>query len=611
MKLLRPQNGFLPPVANWLIIMAFLFLPGLAANFVRAQLIDDFEDGDLVANNYCYWTANAYAQSVNGEVLNLENANDGTGNRAAHAIIQVGSGSWTSAELILELSWDEGSGVYKTYVDYGYDLRAFKEIRFRAKSSPGGYCRFQQVSNAVPNYQYYYKTLSMSGNWTQFDINFSELVSDQNAVSLAQSLRHTDEIKLSMYPPAGTTAEIWIDDVELVPDPNYTPQAPVSIPTGLKQAAELKGIKIGFLPTAWHMTDEALLASINSNSHFIMAGWEVGQAVIQRFPDYWDFTMADSVLKWASDNGKKVKAQHLVWHGCTPDWIVNGNFTSAEVNDLMRNFIQQSVTYYKTKYPGLVTHYSVVNEAIDDSTNTYRHTVWFDKLGPDYIANAFRFAHQADPNAKLYYNDYGIDGINAKSDAVYNMVSALLNQGVPINGIGLQMHVGLNYFPGKQSILNNMNRFGQLGLEVYITEADVVINDDLGGLNNQKLTSQASVYRQIIEACTESPYCKDFACWGISDKYSWLTGFLGHDDWPLLLDENYKPKPAWCAIMEELAGRGDLDTDCNVNLSDLSIFVSQWLNTGDCSARSDCADLNGDNKVNFLDFARMGQNFLR
>jgi endo-1,4-beta-xylanase len=340
-----------------------------------------------------------------------------------------------------------------------------------------------------------------------------------------------------------------------------------------------------------------------------MGGWEFGQAVIQRFPDYWDFAMADSVLKWASDNGKTVMAHHLVWHGCTPDWIVNGGFTPAEVNDLMRNFIQQSVSRYKTKYPGVVTHYSVVNEAIDDSTNTYRHTIWYDKLGPDYIAKAFWFAHEADPNAKLYYNDYSIDGINAKSDAVYAMVSALLNDGVPIDGIGLQMHVGLNWFPGKQSILNNMNRFGQLGLEIYITEADVVINDDLTGLSEEKLASQATAYRQILEACLESPYCKDFACWGITDKYSWLVGFLGHDDWPLLLDENYQPKPAWCAIMEEFTHAGDLDTNCQVNLLDLSILLSQWLNTGDCSASGDCADLNGDNKVNFLDFAKMGQHF--
>jgi endo-1,4-beta-xylanase len=593
-----------------LIVTGVLFW--LVSSYAPAQtlLIDDFEDGDLVADNYCYWAANAYAEGVNGEVLNLENADDGTGNRAAHASIQAGTGTWRTAEILLKLAWDEGSAAHKTYVDYGYDLRAFKQIRFRAKASPGSYCRFQQVSNAVPNYQYYYKSLNLSGNWTQFAIEFSELGSEQGEVTLEESLKHTDELKLSIYPSEGATVEIWIDDIELVIDPNYEPPVPVDIPSGLREAAESKGLKIGFLPTPWHMTDEPLMASINNNSHFIMAGWETSQAVIQRFPHYLDFAMADSTLKWARDHNKKAKVQHLVWHGSTPDWIINASFTPSEVNDVMRNFIQQSISYYKTKYPGIVTHYSVVNEAIDDAAHSYRHTFWYDKLGPEYIANAFRFAHEADPNAKLYYNDYGIDGVNSKSDAVYAMVSALLDEGVPIHGIGLQMHIfSLDWYPGKQSILNNMNRFGQLGLEVYLTETDIVINDDLTGLTAEKLSEQAAAYREIVEACVESPYCKDFACWGITDKYSWLVGFLGHDDWPLLLDENYQLKPAWCAIMEELSSAGDLDANCQVNLLDLGIFASQWLDEGDCSANSDCADLNGDSIVDFQDYSTMGQNY--
>jgi endo-1,4-beta-xylanase len=593
-----------------LIAMSILFWLVPSCTLAQSLLIDNFEDRDLVADNYCYWTAYAYAQGINGEVLNLENADDGTGNRAAHVRIRAGTGTWRVAELLLKLAWDEGSAAYKTYVDYGYDLRAFQQIRFRAKASPGGYCRFQIVSNVVPNYQYYYKSLNLSGGWTQFSIPFSELVSDQNQVPLNESLRHTDELKLSMYPSEGAEVEIWIDDVELVPDSNYISPGPVNIPSGLKEAAELKGLEIGFTPTPWHMTDEPLLASINNNAHFIMTCWETGQAAIQQFPNYWDFAMADSTLKWARDHSKKVKVQHLVWHGSTPDWIINAGYTPAEVNNIMRNFIRQSISYYKTKYPGVVTHYSVVNEAIDDATNSYRHTFWYNMLGPDYIANAFRFAHEADPNAKLYYNDYGIDGVNPKSNAVYAMVSAMRNQGVPIHGIGLQMHIfSLNWFPGKQSILDNMNRFGQLGLDVYITESDIVINDDLTGLTNSKFTAQAAAYRQIVEACVESPYCNDFACWGISDKYSWLVNLLGHDDWPLLLDENFQPKSAWCAIMEELAGAGDLNADCQVNLLDLSILASQWLNTGDCSSNIDCADLNSDSKVNFQDFARMGQNF--
>ncbi len=563
-----------------------------------------------MAENYCYWGANAWAQAVNGEVLNLENADDGTGNRAAHATIQTGTGTWANADIVLTLDWDMGNAAYKTYVDYGYDLRAFKQIRFRAKASPGVYGRFNQISGIIPNYQYYYKSLTLSDSWTQFVIDFSQLISDQNTVTLQESLQHTYELNFVTYPGPNSTVDIWIDDLELVTDPNYVPPDVIDIPSGLKEAAESKGLNIGFLLQAWTMSNESLKAFADNNAQFIMSGWQTCQAVIQRFPHYWDYAQPDSVIKWAYDNNKKVKLQHLVWHGSTPDWIVNAGYTPAEVNDIMKQFIQQSIEHYNTNYPNTVTHYSVVNEAISDSEGSYRPTFWYNTLGPEFIANAFRFAHEADPNAKLYYNDYGIDGINTKSNAVYNLVSDLLDDGVPIHGIGLQMHIfNLGSYPGKQSILNNMNRFGQLGLEVYITEADVVINADQTGLTDEKLSEQATIYREILEACLESPYCSDFALWGITDRYSWIVNHTGHDDWPLFLDENYQPKPAWCAVMEELVGAGDLNADCQVNILDVAILSSQWLDIGDCSANGDCADLNADNQINFHDFSVIGQNY--
>jgi endo-1,4-beta-xylanase len=596
---------------NKTLIVAALFL-FLNPSYLYAQtiLLDDFEDGDLVAENYCYWGANAWAQAVNGEVLDLENADDGTANRAVHATIQTGTGTWATADVVLTLDWDLGNYAYKTYVDYGYDLRAFKQIRFRAKASPGVNGRFNQVSGIIPNYQYYYKSITLSENWTQFTIDFSQLTSDQSTVTLQQSLEHTYDLGFAVYPGPDTTVDIWIDDLELVTDPNYeSPVTPV-IPSGLKEAAESEGLNIGFLLQAWTMSNESLKTFAENNAQFIMSGWQTCQAVIQRFPHYWDYAQADSVIKWAYDNNKKVKLQHLVWHGSTPDWIVNAGYAPAEVNDIMKQFIQQSIEHYNTNYPNTVTHYSVVNEAVNDSNGSYRETFWYNELGPEYIANAFRFAHEADPNAKLYYNDYNIDGINTKSNAVYNMVSDLLDDGVPIHGIGLQMHIfNLNQYPGKQSILNNMSRFGQLGLEVYVTEADVVINADQTGLTEEKLSEQATIYREILEACLESPYCNDFALWGITDRYSWIINHTGHDDWPLLLDENFQPKPAWCAIMEELIGAGDLNADCRVNILDVAIFSSQWLDIGDCSANGDCADLNADNQINFQDFSVIGQNY--
>lgn len=153
-----------------------------------------------------------------------------------------------------------------------------------------------------------------------------------------------------------------------------------------------------------------------------------------------------------------------MWHNQLPDWI--NSVPAGELLGVMRNHIANVAGHYK----GEVVHWDVVNEAFEED-GTRRQSVFQQKIGDGYIAEAFKAARAADPNAKLYYNDYNIEGIGAKSDAVYNLVKSFKQRGIPIDGVGLQAHLILGQVPG--SLQQNIKRFADLGVDVAITELDI------------------------------------------------------------------------------------------------------------------------------------------
>lgn len=194
--------------------------------------------------------------------------------------------------------------------------------------------------------------------------------------------------------------------------------------------------------------------------------------------------------------------------------------------------------------------WDVVNEGLDDN-GALRDSIWLRGIGPDYIDWAFRWARQANPQARLFYNDYGGEGLGQKSDAIYNLLKGLLQRGVPVNGVGLQMHVSIDAYPDPQDVLANMKRLVALGLEVQITEMDVQIQHDHRPME-QRLEAQAQIYRDMLSACLAAKNCTAFAMWGFIDRYSWIPQFTGHPDAPLIFDESYRPKPAYVALVSVL-----------------------------------------------------------
>jgi endo-1,4-beta-xylanase len=214
------------------------------------------------------------------------------------------------------------------------------------------------------------------------------------------------------------------------------------------------------------------------------------------------------------------------------------------------------ITTLVSRYRGRVKEWIVVNEAIwgpevtGQDTAELAQTVFSDLLGPDYIRRAFVTARAADPDAILVYNETGAEELGAKSDFMFDMVSDLVFSGAPIDAIGLQFHIDAASPPEMASVKANMERFGALGLDVYVTELDVNLIG-VGGSEQAKLERQAEIYAGLLETCLAVPACRGYTIFGVSDKYAWDEQEGGSAS-PLLFTEDYAAKPAFYALQSVL-----------------------------------------------------------
>ena len=309
----------------------------------------------------------------------------------------------------------------------------------------------------------------------------------------------------------------------------------------------------------------------------------------------YDFGSTDYLLGapgktgWAQANNVAVRGHTLIYgrdDGWTlPNWLVTGPnrvvnqeieaaMTKTEATELLRRYIFAVAGRYK----GKIAQWDVINETIADgkSNNPFnlRDSFWFRKLGPKFVEMAFRFAREADPDARLYYNDYGIEGLGDKSDAVFALVKDLKAKGVPIDGVGMQWHIGVGQRlnPGDR-FYQNAQRFQDLGVDLMLTEVDVAVpvvvypgDDARYGLepsNPPDLFEQAHLYREVLRYALHFPRVRGVNIWGVTDRYSWIPGFtIGRlkktppgvpQGAALLFDANYRPKPAFWQVREELS----------------------------------------------------------
>ncbi|HTN22260.1 MAG TPA: endo-1,4-beta-xylanase [Pelobium sp.] len=271
---------------------------------------------------------------------------------------------------------------------------------------------------------------------------------------------------------------------------------------------------------------------------------------------------ADSIVNFAQHHNLKVRGHNLCWHEQAPNWMFK-NADGSQVNKetLLKRLKEHIFTVVK-RYKGKIYVWDVVNEAIDDDSTKYlRNSLWYQICGEDFIMKAFEYAHEADPTAKLFYNDYNTERPE-KTERVYRLVKMLVDKKVPIHGVGLQGHWSI-FEPSEQELKNTIAKFSSLGLEVQITELDMSVYkwekerrqkrpDESDEYTPELQKKQADQYQKVFKIFRENKdKLTSVTFWNISDKYTWLDNYPvpGRKNYPLLFDANYLPKQAYWSVV--------------------------------------------------------------
>jgi endo-1,4-beta-xylanase len=305
--------------------------------------------------------------------------------------------------------------------------------------------------------------------------------------------------------------------------------------------------------------DECILIQKEFNS--LTAEYVMKPALLHPSENTYFWADADKIVNFAQDNGMKMWGHTLCWHKQSPAWMfldASGNTVTKEV---LLQRLKDHITAVVTRYKGKVYAWDVINEAIDDdNAKIYRETQWFTICGEEYIAKAFQWAHEADPDAQLYYNDYNTES-PGKRDKIYNMLKNLIDAGIPIHGVGLQGHWSV-YWPSETELKAAIAKYSSLGLKIQITELDISVysstadfsirkpGDDVFTADMEK--KQIDMYKMIFRVFRENKnVINGVTFWNVSDRKSWLDNFpvKNRKNYPLLFDRNLAPKRAYWEVV--------------------------------------------------------------
>jgi endo-1,4-beta-xylanase len=286
----------------------------------------------------------------------------------------------------------------------------------------------------------------------------------------------------------------------------------------------------------------------------------------------YDFHHVDSMVDWAIENNMHIKGHVLVWHVTSPVSILE-KMTPTQVRIAVKRHIFTTIAYFKDR----ISMWDVVNEALA-SDGTLVENVFYRKMGPNYIEECFRWAHEADPNAFLMYNDNKVEGCGsgdyddtkckakspnqAKADGFYNLLKDLVQKNAPIHGAGMQAHfsaggVKNQRAPTPSMVKRQIRRIGMLGLKVNISEMDVRVstlkNAHAGDVDDRSVReiAQTEIYQDILTAALSEPTFHGIWLWGFTDRHTWVKNFY-YDDAPLIFDENYKRKASYNGVQSAL-----------------------------------------------------------
>ncbi|MBO4731483.1 MAG: endo-1,4-beta-xylanase [Spirochaetaceae bacterium] len=311
----------------------------------------------------------------------------------------------------------------------------------------------------------------------------------------------------------------------------------------LKDYAAKHGVKTGVAVAVSDLNNEEHLQIIRENSSIVVAENCMKWESVHPGKTTWNWNEVDRMIEFAEKNKIEVKWHTLFWHNQNPRFL-----SSLETREQALEVMDEHITTIMTRYKGRISEYDVVNEMFNED-GTMRETIWYKTIGPDYIEHALIKARETDPNAKLFLNEYNNEEQgNKKADAMYEMVKDFVKRGIPIDGVGFQLHLATIYPYNAVAVKSNIRRYADLGLEVSFSEVDVRM---LVPPSENSLKTQTKIYSSLAKLAKEEPNVTSFITWGFTDKQSWVPyTFTGYGD-ALLYNRDLKKKPVYEAVLKE------------------------------------------------------------
>ena len=331
----------------------------------------------------------------------------------------------------------------------------------------------------------------------------------------------------------------------------------------LKSQAHKRGLLAGCAVGAANLREDDFTRVLIDQYSIVVPENQLKFGPLSPKPGEYNFADADALIDFARQHKIKVRGHNFVWHEQLPTW-----FTGTVTKDSAKQVMTDHIHTVAGRYKGKIQSWDVVNEAInptDGRPDNLRKSPWLELIGPEYLELAYRTARQADPHAKLTYNEYGIENESeanqTKRAATIDLLKRLKAANVPLDALGIQSHIsagnGQTWGKGLRDLISQAQ---SMGLEVYLTELDV--NDDAVAGDDTAARDQqvANVYRDYLAVALDNKAVKSVLTWGLTDKHSWLNGIKSHREKlpnrpqrPLPFDPDYKPAPAFFALRDAFA----------------------------------------------------------
>ncbi|MFB9237654.1 endo-1,4-beta-xylanase [Plantactinospora siamensis] len=333
----------------------------------------------------------------------------------------------------------------------------------------------------------------------------------------------------------------------------------------LRALAAPTGLRFGTAVVPSDFDNPAYAKVVGEQFSVLTPGNEMKWQLVEPTRGTYDWSGGDRVVTFAQAHDQLVRGHTLMWHNQLPDWLTTGVSDGSISNDQLRALLHKHITDEVTHFRGKIWQWDVANEFFANSWDPHPladgingDDFWVSHLGEGILTDAFRWAHEADPHALLFYNDFNIggeDGTNAKADAVYAWIKRMRAEGVPIDGVGSQGHVDTQYGYPRQ-LTDDLRRYASTGAKVAITEADVrtFVNNATEQVPTDHLAEFAQPYEfsNMLKACLAVPECLSFTAWGFTDAESWIPDVFPGEGYALLYDVHLNPKPVYTDLQDDL-----------------------------------------------------------